>query len=206
VSATHALDLATIRIDGGTQPREAISETTVREYADYFDAGMIFPPIDVFFDGTTYWLADGFHRYHAAKRVERLALTATVHLGTKRDAVLFSVAANVGHGLQRTNADKRKAASTLLQDGEWSQWSNHEIARRCGISDDLVGVVRKSLSVNDSEKPARTYTTKHGTEATMQTAKIGKKARSGGVVESQKAAYAAKKAGEPVRTHGCCEG
>ena len=83
--------------------------------------------------------------------------------------MLFSVAANVGHGLQRTKSDKRKAVTTLLMDAEWSKWSMAEIARKCQVSAELVLAVRKAhLPETDSEKSApRTYTTKHGTEATM---------------------------------------
>ena len=86
----------------------------------------------------------------------------------------FSVGANSGHGLQRTNADKRKAVMTLIADAEWVQWSDSEIARRCGVSRDLATTVRASLADSASEKPSeRTYTTKHGTEATMKVGKIG---------------------------------
>ena len=95
--------------------------------------------------------------------------------GTLRDAVLFSVGANAAHGLRRTNADKRRAVETLLADAEWSAWSDREIARRCCVHHDMVAVARKSLADSASEKPAeRTYTTKHGTPATMNTANIGK--------------------------------
>ena len=90
-----------------------------------------------------------------------------VRNGTQRDAVLYSVGANATHGKRRTNADKRKAVETLLKDREWAKWSNYEISRRCAVSADFVGRVRSSLSSNDSEP--RTYKTKHGTTATMNT-------------------------------------
>lgn len=172
---TKSLALSEIRIDGGTQPRAAISETTYRDYAAYIEAGKLLPPPDVFFDGAAYWLADGYHRYFAAKCLERTCITCEIHTGTRRDAVLFSVGANHGHGLQRTNADKRKAATTLLEDAEWSQWSNVEIAKRCGVSEHLIRDQRESLRPSRSEEiRPRSYTTKHGTEATMKTANIGK--------------------------------
>lgn len=69
--------------------------------------------------------------------------------------MLFSVSANVGHGLQRTNADKRKAVTTFMIDTEWSEWSNKEIVRRCGVNASLVDDMRKaSLPLNGSEEPA----------------------------------------------------
>lgn len=76
------------------------------------------------------------------------------------------------HGLPRTNADKRRAVSVLLADPEWAKWSNREIARRCVVTHGLVNSIR-SLDTVSSEK---TYTTKHGTEATMATGRIGKRA------------------------------
>lgn len=45
-----------------------------------------------------------------------------------------------------------------------SPWSDREIARQCGVSNDFVSRLRReSLSSNDSETSGRTYTTRHGT-------------------------------------------
>ena len=185
------IPVSEIRIDGGTQPRESIDETLVSEYADAMKAGDKFPAVVVFFDGVSYWLADGFHRTHAARRAELDELLAEIHSGTKRDAVLYSVGANAAHGQRRTNADKRKAVMTLLKDEKWSQWGDQEIARRCAVSPTTVSKYRPecSLSKLDSEKrqtnadkragqdrsEKRTYTTKHGTTSTMNTTNIGRK-------------------------------
>ena len=92
--------------------------------------------------------------------------------------MLFSVGANATHGLRRTNDDKRRAVLTLLSDAEWSQWSDREIAKRCGVSPDTVGRIRAEspLTESDSEKPIeRIYTNKHGTQAKMKTGGIGKR-------------------------------
>lgn len=96
-------------------------------------------------------------------------------------AVLHSVGANAQHGQRRTNADKRKAVMTLLNDEEWGQWSDREIARQCAVSKSFVNKLRPSLSTMDSEKSVpRTYTTKHGTVSTMNTQNIGRQiSRSG---------------------------
>lgn len=61
----------------------------------------------------------------------------------------------------------------LLRDEEWSQWSDREIARRCCVHHTFVGDMRRSLLSDTSDTP-RTYTTKHGSEATMRTQNIGK--------------------------------
>jgi hypothetical protein len=44
------------------------------------------------------------------------------------------MSANAGLGLPRSNADKRKAVTLLLADPQWNSWSDHEIARHCGVS------------------------------------------------------------------------
>lgn len=171
----HGLPLVDIRIDGGTQPRTEIDTALVSEYAQLMTDGVVLPPVVVFFDGVDNWLADGFHRYHGAKKCGWLDIGAEIHEGTQRDAVLHSVGANAAHGARRTNADKRKAVMTLVNDEEWGAWSNREIARRCGVSHTWVEGLRppKSSLVESTSEP-RTYTTKHGTKATMQTENIGK--------------------------------
>jgi hypothetical protein len=111
-----------------------------------------------------------------AAGVSGRSVDCVIHDGTQRDAVLFSVAANATHGQRRTNADKRKAATTLLLDPEWCVWSDREIAKRCAVSFMLVADVRSSVTMNfHSDAPSRTYTTRHGTVATMATGRIGRR-------------------------------
>jgi hypothetical protein len=142
-----SLLLSKVRVDGGTQSRAEIDEDYCAELAEAIDA---LPSAIVYHDGESYWLADGFQRRRAHELARRRHMIVEVRLGTRRDAVLFSVGANATHGLRRTNADKRRAAETLLADGEWGRWSDAEIARRCGVSDRFVSAVRKQLSPNDS--------------------------------------------------------
>lgn len=140
------LNLNAIIIDKGTQARERISEETVTDYAEAMQEGDQFPPITVFFDGVEYYLADGFHRLHAAKRIGKASIQATVEAGTLRDAILFSLGANANHGLRRTNADKRQCIMTLLEDVEWQALTNSEIAAYCHVSRQLVTAVRAEIS------------------------------------------------------------
>lgn len=97
---------------------------------------------------------------------------ADVRQGTQRDAILHSVGANAAHGLRRTNDDKSRAVMVLLNDPEWSKWSAREVAKACGVSHDYAARLKREVSSDDSDEP-RTYTTKHGTTATMNTANIG---------------------------------
>jgi hypothetical protein len=166
--------IQSIRRNGDTQSRVAIDRTAVREYALEMKEGFNFPAVLLFFDGTDYWLADGFHRVEAALSIGLDRIAASIQEGTRRDAMLYSVGANAVHGLRRTSADKQRAVMTLLRDREWSRWSDREIARRCGVHHQMVGKLRSSLDDSSSE---RTYTTKHGTIAQMKTAKASKATR-----------------------------
>ena len=71
------LKLTDVRIDGGTQPRAKIDLDVVAEYAERLDAGDVFPPVEVVFDGKDYWLWDGFHRYHGHARAKRKTIAVS---------------------------------------------------------------------------------------------------------------------------------
>lgn len=170
------MKLEAIRIDGGTQPRASISLALVDDYAESMEGGAEFPSVVVFHDGKDYWLADGFHRYHAAAKAGLAEIACEVKKGTVRDAVLYSVGSNAAHGARRTNVDKREAVLTLLNDEEWGQWSNEEIARQCKVDPKTVGRHREQLSQEMPEIESPTRTVKRGDSTYQQdTRKIGKK-------------------------------
>lgn len=150
-----------------------MDEKTIAEYADFMQSGSSFPPIVAFFDGTCYWLADGFHRVAAARRVGFKDIEVELKAGSARDAMLYAVGANATHGLKRSPADKRRSISLLLQDPEWSQWSDRSIAKASNTSHSFVAKVRASLTGFKSSE--RKYQTKHGTTAVMDVSNIGTK-------------------------------
>lgn len=175
VPPMSAIKLADITADQRAQPRTSILVDKVSEYTEDMERGDKFPPLIVFREGDRYWLADGFHRYYAATAANFVTIECHIKDGTLRDAILFSCSANAAHGLRRTNDDKRRAAAKLLEDEEWSKWSDSEISRICAVSHVFVAKVRKEVA---AFKPAgspetitgeeRTYRTKHGTEAKMK--------------------------------------
>ncbi len=169
------ISIETISINGGTQARTEINQSIVSEYAEALKHGATFPPVVVFEDGASIWLADGFHRFHAHKAAGLTEIDCDLRTGTQREAVLFSLSANASHGLRRTNEDKRKAVMTLLNDAEWSAWSARNIANVCGVSSTFVDGIKSSLQTVCSDKKAEvTYTAKSGAISTMNTANIGK--------------------------------
>jgi hypothetical protein len=203
------LDVNSIRIDGGTQPRVQLDGATVGQYADaILHQGAKFPPIDVFWDGAYYWLADGFHRLFAHQMLAEndavssmlaklgqdvTVIDATVHHGTQRQAILFSVAANAKHGLPRKPEDKRQAIATLVRDVQspclanfhlcrtkpreeqcWNAWADREIARECGVSHTTVADERQKFHAElqpgqDGQVTTRTYTDPRTGQPTSQT-------------------------------------
>lgn len=171
------LNLDEIRRDGGTQPRAAIDLKHVKLLESQIEDGFELEPVIVFYDGESYWLADGFHRWHAHRNFCIDAIAAIVHQGSRRDAVLFSVGANAFHkpALPRSREDKRRSVMTLLYDEEWQGWSNTQIAKACRVDEKTVRNIRKTLTSEIRSEATRTYKTKHGTIAAMDTANIGKK-------------------------------
>lgn len=171
------LDLSLIRIDGGTQIRAELNQETVDAYAEAYLAGAIFPAITVFFDGKDRWLADGFHRYFAAKKAGKTTILEKITPGTKRDAILFSLGANGTHGLNRTNADKRHAVETMLNDPEWASWSDNAIAKACHVSDKTVAARRVAIFGNSEDaRPVTRTVERNGKTYEQNTASIGKPA------------------------------
>ena len=131
-----------ITLDSRLQSRTEIDEETVYQYAEDIKAGDEFPAVLAYFDGINHYLADGYHRYHAHKRAQKVSILCEVVNGTIRDAILHSTSVNSKHGKQRTNADKRKSVMTLIDDFEWGMWSAIEMAKHCGVSPTFVSNLR----------------------------------------------------------------
>jgi len=170
--------LSAIVLDHAAQPRTQIDSRLIEEYASDRGIGGPFPPVTVFTDGKTMWLADGWHRYHAAKKLGKTRIEADVREGDLRDAILYSVGANADHGARRTNADKRRAVETLLSDKEWSRKSDNWIAKACRVGHPLVSEIKshlevlqdttRTVTVQRGDQTFEMDTTKHGTQATSK--------------------------------------
>ena len=141
-----ALPLEAIRLDSGTQVRAAINEAVVTDYAEQMTIGAIFPPIAVFHDGSTYRLADGYHRYLAAKRTGQATIEANVHPGTRGDALWFALGANRTNGQPLTEEDKTHAVALAV--AAWPTRLQREIAAQVGCAQSLVSRVAARESGN----------------------------------------------------------
>lgn len=174
------LPLDALTTDPRLQLRVRLDEEAIQRYVDAMARRSWFPALECFYDGANYYLADGYHRLEAARRVGWTKIRVRARGGTFRDAVLFSAGANDRHGLPRTAADKRKAVLTLLGDPEWVKWSNRAIARQCNVSSKFVDNLRAEMrQLDGSVTPARyvrrgkqVYTMRMSSPAAVQRARI----------------------------------
>ena len=166
------LNISNIRIDGGTQARIALNQDVVKDYAEKMRDGEQFPEITVFFDGSDYWLADGFHRYFATKSNSTVSINCDIKNGTLDDAILFAFGANGKRGLTMTAEDNRNVIYAMLRHPEWSKWSNAAIAKHVGVSKMTVGRVKATLDIKPDATPVKKYKDKHGNESSIDTDKL----------------------------------
>ena len=136
------LKLDAIRIDGGTQCRLVIDQPTVYSYLESMKEGDEFPLMETVFDGSTYWLTDGFHRYHAFKLLGIKEIEVKYKPGTLQDAQVEALKANSKHGKPLTVEDKRNKVQMALAIEGFAQKTNYEIAKLCQVSQPFVASIR----------------------------------------------------------------
>ncbi|MBU2685911.1 MAG: ParB/RepB/Spo0J family partition protein [Gammaproteobacteria bacterium] len=167
--------LSSLRIDGGTQPREQLEQSMVDHYQECMKAGDEFPPVVIFHDGSHYWLADGFHRLFAARGLGKDSIKGDIRQGTQREAVLFSCGANAHHGVRRNAKDKRRAVMILLCDETWGKWSHNKLAQIAQVSQPFVSQLASELEeAGIKKKNQNAIYEKAGKEREMNTENIGK--------------------------------
>jgi transposase len=106
----------------------------------------------VFFDGSEYWLVDGFHRYFATKSNGKTSIDCDVQNGTLKEAVRFSWKANGKRGLPLNPNDYKKIIIAMLRDEEAKKMSNRQIAEYVGVSHSTVNRFKSSLEQSSTEK------------------------------------------------------
>ena len=100
------------------------------------------PPILV--ERSTATVIDGAHRVLAARLLGRETISARYFTGTRDEAFVEAVRANVSHGKPLTLGEREAAAKRLLE--IHSDWSNRLVADICGLSDKTVARVRSTTA------------------------------------------------------------
>jgi hypothetical protein len=83
MSDVQKIPIDAVRLD--FQPRENLSPETIGEYVMALQRGEELRAVRVRFDGTSYFLEDGFHRIEAARQVGITEIDAEVVPGTLAD-------------------------------------------------------------------------------------------------------------------------
>lgn len=169
------LKLVNLRLDGGTQPRAEILIEVVDDYAEQMQAGVVFPPVTVYFDGREYWLTDGFHRVYAALKLDPDgSIEAEVLQGTQSDSQWHSYGVNKSHGLRRTNDDKRRIVQAALRHPNAAQLSSTAIAAHCGVDEKTVRHYREKACAS-SEIPKMRRVTRGKSSYVQDASRIGRR-------------------------------
>ena len=152
------IKLSDIKALDEIQSREKINHKIIKEYAAAIKRGNKFPAILVFEEANnkgTYILSDGFHRYYAHKENNLDEILARVEVGDQNDALFCSLFSNKNHGLRRNIRDKRKSVEIILKDKIWGQWSDRQIAKKCGVSNKFVSKLRKEIAFDNNTQMER---------------------------------------------------
>ena len=142
------------RIDrgAGTQSRANLDGPTVDDYAAAMRAGDEFPPIELIYDGESYYLKDGFHRVAAAIQAGFTAIEANFEQGTLEEAKWDSYSLNTTHGLRRSRKDTRRAIIAALKHPYSASSSNVQLANHIGVDEGTIRRYRQDLE-STSEIP-----------------------------------------------------
>lgn len=138
------IEIGRIVIDPTLQIRDEIDEETVVRYAESFE---VLPPLDVFETPDGYLLADGVHRYTAARRLRRTEVAVTVHQGSYADAVEYATMANLRHGKPLSRDERNDGVSRLHE--LHPEWPKQRIA-------DLMGLDPKTVANHLTAEEVRT--------------------------------------------------
>ena len=163
------MKLTEIKVDSSLQGRCKLNQEVVDEYSEALREGIKLPPVKLYRVGSSYYLVDGWHRYFAHKKAGLADIEVDIIDGDIRKATLYAIGANDSHGLRRTNEDKRKAVMMLLDDVEWSEWSDIQIAKAARVSRMTVSRVRDSLGMKKEEVKV----VRNGKEFTINTKNMG---------------------------------
>ena len=162
--------LANVTVEADIQCRaRSLDQHHVEDLAAALAAGAKLPPVVVYKTSDGLLLSEGFHRIEAYRRAGREFVPAEVREGTREDAKLNAMASNQGHGLKRTNEDKRRAASEVLK--LKPEWSDRRIAEHIGVSHEFIRQMREALSTVDNAPTHRE--TSDGRSYPAKRAKVG---------------------------------
>jgi hypothetical protein len=133
------LRITDIIVRADIQPRaNSLNQGHVGELLEAINRGASLPPVVVYrTQANQLLLSEGFHRLEAHRRSGQPHIAAEVRDGSEVEAKLNAMASNQGHGLKRTNEDKRRAIAEVLSIKP--DWSDTAIGKHLGVDHKTVG-------------------------------------------------------------------
>jgi len=180
----RTVKLDQIRIDGETQFRKKIVQKNINHYAECMEDGDVFPPMQVTFDGSEYWLWNGFHRYHAYKKLDVVEIEIEYRPGTKEDAQDLALGANKDHGFGLTKEDKKNKVQWALSQDRHKDLSNIQLAKLCEVSETFVAAERNPEVRKKQEQNRLAHYQKKISGTTESSSTGGQESSSTGSAES----------------------
>jgi hypothetical protein len=130
-----------VKADDKLQPRVGRDPEHQQRMARSYEEGEEVPPaVHLYYDGKFYWLADGFHRFHAMWSLRHLGakfqrIKAFVHRGTKEQAIACAAVANLdSRSKPMTDEDRKKAMWMLMDLPEWRKRSATALGKKFSLS------------------------------------------------------------------------
>jgi hypothetical protein len=146
-----AVAIAELVLDIGCQPRAGLDSEAVEDYRQIYEADGKLPPVDAILVDGNLVVIDGFHRVAGAAKADhsfiRVKVVEEADLGRAR---WLAAAANQGHGVRRTNADKRAAVKLALQSDIGQEQTLRVIAEHVGVHHSTVADIKAGLSDSDT--------------------------------------------------------
>jgi len=136
-------------LDSRLQCRDEVPNAIINEYREAWRNQVKFPPIQVYQVDDEFLVVDGFCRVMAANSASKSRVPCEVHQGTFSDALRAACGANASHGLRRTIADKKRAATIAIK--HFPELSSRDIAEICGVSHAYIQNLRKPDDPEQSE-------------------------------------------------------
>lgn len=146
---------------------EGLDEKHVRDLMATIEEGKIEDAITLVREGKTLWLADGFHRVEAMRRVATglkvdwkiQPIKAIVLTGTFDDAKQLARKANLRHGKPLSPASRKAILFDMVRNGEEigglpvKRLSNNVLAAELGVHQDTIGEWLKELISTGGNPP-----------------------------------------------------
>ena len=164
------------------QSRAVLNFDVVDEYADAM-ATSKFPAGKAIYDGSTYYVYDGHHRGEARRKRGDDSMLLEWQLGEKSEAEWLALAANLRHGLHRTQEDKERAVKLALE--RQPAFSDRAIADHCGVSHPYVAKIRDELHGSSESSSTRTRSDGRKFKAPVPKPSANGKHKSSGNVSTQ---------------------